>query len=72
MKRKRAEMEKCSEVRSAMELLSMIKPDGHISTLPFLGVCHLLLQVLGLLATLQLFSSCAVCSMILYVFCACV
>ena len=55
MKRRR-EMEKGSEIRSAIEELSMmvkLKPGdnhdaaGHIPTKPFLYVCNLVIQVLG-------------------------
>jgi len=49
-------MEKRSEIKSAIEELSMlviVKPEGnhvmiaHIPTKPFLSLCHLVLQVLG-------------------------
>ena len=55
MKRSR-DMEKRSEINSAIEELSMlviVKPEGnhvmiaHIPTKPFLSLCHLVLQVLG-------------------------
>ena len=54
MKRSR-DMEKSSEISSAIEELSMlviVKPGGnheaaHIPTKPFLSLCYLVLQVLG-------------------------
>lgn len=54
MKRSR-DMEKRSEINSAIEELSMlviVKPEGnhkiaHIPTKPFLSLCYLVLQVIG-------------------------
>ena len=49
-------MEKRSEIKSAIEELSMlviVKPEGnhvmiaHIPTKPFLSICYLVLQVIG-------------------------
>jgi len=55
MKSTRREVEKRSEIGSAIEELSMmviVKPgekheSAHIPTKPFLSVCYLVLQVLG-------------------------
>ncbi|XP_068649070.1 glycolipid transfer protein 3-like [Aristolochia californica] len=46
MKRKREGMEKFSEIKSAIQLLSPERTEGQVSTTLFLNVCSLLLQVL--------------------------
>lgn len=56
MKSSKREMEKKSEISCVIEELSMvviIKPcenheDAHIPTKPFLSICYLVLQVLGM------------------------
>ncbi|KAJ8628785.1 hypothetical protein MRB53_022108 [Persea americana] len=46
MKRRREGIEKGSEIRSAIQELSLVKAEGQISTKPFLNVCNLVLQFL--------------------------
>lgn len=53
MKRRREEIEKGSEIRSAIQELSLVKAEGQISTKPFLNVCNLVLQFLGLFSPLS-------------------
>ena len=47
MKKNLLLMEKGSEIRSAIQELSLLKAEGLISTKPFLNVCNMVLQVLG-------------------------
>lgn len=46
MKKNLLLMEKGSEIRSAIQELSLLKAEGLISTKPFLNVCNMVLQVL--------------------------
>ncbi|XP_068653614.1 glycolipid transfer protein 3-like [Aristolochia californica] len=46
MKRKREGVEKVSEIKSAIQQLSLETTEGQVSTTPFLNVCNVLLQVL--------------------------
>lgn len=72
MKRKREVVEtKGSEIRSAIEELAMLvklKPndnhgDAKIPTVPFLSICNLVLQVLGLLSLIIFY----MCHFVLYI-----